>query len=165
MGQLPIPLASGLLPATNPASISTTQGKRRYILFDDTTAEKIRISFIMPDTFGSALKLILQLATKNTQSGSKNAGFTARIDARTPNSDAVDLETDDFDSDNDFSHALASNQAAGLLREVEGSLSNIDSVAAGDNVVLELERDVGVADNASGDIEVLEDAMLEWTDA
>ena len=165
MGQMNGKWSAGLLPATNPAGISTEPGKRRYILFDDTTAETVRISFIAPDTWGSLLVLVLYFAVKNTQTGDKDAGFTARLDARTPNSDAIDLETDDFDTDNDFVHDLATAQAAGLLRKVEVSLSNVDSMAAGDLVTLELERDVAVANNASGDIEVLEDFTLKWTDA
>lgn len=165
MGQAKGKWSSGLLPPTDPAPISTEPGKRRYILYDDTTAEKIRVSFPVPATWGSSLILVLYLAVKNTQTGIKNAGFSARLDARTGNTDAVDLETDDFDSDNDFSHALANNQAAGLLRKEEFALANVDSMVAGDLVTLELERDVGVADNASGDIEVLEDFSLKWTDA
>ena len=164
MGQIPVKFSAGLLPTTDPARTSTTPGKRRYILFDDTIAQKIRITFPMPKTFGSSLTLFLYLATKNTQTGIKNAGFKVRIDARTPNTDAVDLETDDFDTDNLISHALANNQAAGLLRGEEFALTNIDSVQIGDDVALELERNVGVSDNASGDIEVLEDAMISWTD-
>lgn len=165
MGQMNMKWSSGLLPATNPAPISTEPGKRRYILYDDTTAEKIRISFIMPDIWGSSLVLVILFAVKNTQAGDKNVGFKARLDARTPNSDATDLETDDFDTDNVFQHALATGQAAGLLRKIEASLSNVDGVSAGDLVSLELERNVAVSNNASGDVEVLEDFSLKWTDA
>lgn len=165
MGQMNGKWSAGLPPVSNPAGISTEPGKRRYILYDGTIAETIRISFPAPASWGSSLVLDVYFAVKNTQTGSKNVGLTARLDARTPNSDAVDLETDDFDTDNDVTHALASSQAAGLLRKESMALSNVDSMVAGDLVTLELERDVGVADNTSGDVEVLEDFSLRWTDA
>lgn len=163
MGKQLIDLASGLFPATNPARVDTVQGQRRYVLFNDTTAEKIRNVIPIPE-FGSNLKIRLRLATRNTQTGIKKVGFKIRLDARTPNTDTIDLETDDFDTDNLLEHTLANNQAAGLIRESLFSLTDIDGLVANNELSIEIERNVAVGDNASGDIELMPIAILEWDD-
>lgn len=67
--------------------------------------------------------------------------------------DAQDVDADEFAATN-ASAATTVPGTAGYMDVLSITLTNADSVAAGDHVILELNRDIS-ADGVAGDIEVV----------
>lgn len=108
--------------------------------FDFSTREQVMWSFRMPADYGSAPVLKVQCKTAATAG---NTVFEARLAAVTP-ADAIDVNTKGFAAAN-TSAATAVPASARRLFEISITLTNADSVAAGDFVVVYLARDAGNA--------------------
>ena len=118
-------------------------------LFDATTDEHIVCSFIMPQDYVSAP--VLKVQFKMTSATSGNVIWVCQVMAVTPG-DATDVDAETFAAANSVTEAVPAT--AGYLDEASITLTNADSVAAGDRVTLLLFRDAdNVSDNAAGDAE------------
>ena len=157
---IPLP-AAAWLPTSDVASWASAQlqvkqssgavPSPRWLewLFDDTTDEHIVLSFVMPQNYVSAP--VLQVYYKATSATSGTAAFEGRMSAVT-DGDAQDMDADTFATVNTGSATVPAT--AGYLDVIAITLTNADSVAAGDHVILCLNRDVS-ADSVTGDLEVV----------
>lgn len=120
---------------------------RSALAFDSATSEKCRsIAFKMPP-FTAPLYLDIMIGIAAT---SGNVQFRAQIEAVTP-ADALNTNTTtSFDTANS-SGAISVPATTFNTKEIVITLTNNDSIAAGDMVTITLDRDVTVGSNASGD--------------
>ena len=119
------------------------------LLFDATTEEHWYWSFAMPSNYGSAP--IIDVYYKATSATTGTAAFNAKIMAITPD-DAADMDVDEFAAEQ-TAGSEAVPGTAGIMSTISVTLSNADSVAANDLVVLAVFRDVS-EDGVTGDLEV-----------
>lgn len=117
-------------------------------LFDASTDEHIYWTFIMPNNFSSAP--VLKVYYKCTSATSGTAHFDAALMALT-DGDATDADADSHSTTNSGSATVPGT--AGHIDVISITLTNADSVAAGDWVQLVLLRDIS-ADSVTGDLEV-----------
>ncbi len=147
-----LPVQAAKLPTSNAPGIDAGEGNWR-LLFDDTTDESCRWQFRMPANYASGLTAKIQFSLAATAAGIDTVAFQVGVMAVT-DGDAADIVTDSFDTTNDATLALENNQTAGYLREISITLTNADSLAAGDYVKIQINRDVS-ADDVVGDLEVV----------
>ncbi len=128
-------------------------------LFDATNEEWCCWQFRMPDDYASGLTAKVQYTMASATSG--GVAWDVRISA-TSDGDTQDVDAQDFASANVGTATVPGT--AGYLDEVSISLSNADSVAAGDFVVVRLARAVANgSDTATGDAEALMVALTYTT--
>lgn len=141
-------------PSSNHADRGVVQN-REYMAFDAATVEAMyTAAFHMPAAYtgSGTLKVDIYYAMASATSG--KVDFEICVEAIT-SGDAVDT-----DSASSFDTANAANETvpgtAGYMSKLTITLTNKDSVAAGDMVRLKLERDADDAtdDTASGDARV-----------
>jgi hypothetical protein len=146
----------GIIDGTNPAGVSIGAVFKR--LFDDSSEEKHRWQFDVPQNFAGSLHLILTWAMASATAG--NVVLTGRVKAVTPSTEDVDAAA--FAADNDATEAVPGT--GGYTKQTDITLSNDDSIAADDLVVIEVARkgDNG-SDTATGDLELLA-VKLEYSD-
>lgn len=127
--------------------------------FDASTEEQIMWSFRMPADYASAPVLKAQYKMASATSG--NVIMEARI-AAVSDGDATDVDAKGFAAAN-TSATTAVPGTAGHLDEISITMTNADSLAAGDYVVLYLNRDAGNgSDTATGDLELVA-ASIQYT--
>lgn len=120
--------------------------------YDASTVEWLTWSFRMPDDYASAPAARVQY--KMTSATTGGVAWDVRISA-TSDGDAQDVDAQDFAAAN-VGTAASVPGTAGYLDEVSITLTNADSLAAGDFVVVYLGRAVAdAADTASGDAEFI----------
>jgi len=120
-----------------------------HLLFDTTTEEWCTWQFRMPADYASAPVAVVQYKMASATSG--GVAWDVRV-AAVSDGDSVDVDAKGFGSANTGTATVPGT--AGYLDEVSVTLSNADSVAAGDFVVIRLARAVANgADTASGDAE------------
>lgn len=117
-------------------------------LFDDTTDEHIMFNFLMPDNYASAP--VVDVYYKCASATANDVCFAAAIAATTPD-DAADVDAKAFDTANTNTDTVPGT--AGHEAVVSITMTNADSVAANDDVVLVVFRDVS-GDGVTGDVEV-----------
>ena len=118
-------------------------------LFDASTDEHIVIAFIVPNNFSSAP--VLDIFYKCTSATSGTAEWDCAVHCVT-DGDSVDVDADAFDTVNSAGAAVPST--AGHLDVITITLTNNDSMTAGDFCTLMLLRDIS-ADSVSADIEFI----------
>jgi hypothetical protein len=131
------------------------------LVFDATTDEMCMWSFRMPADYASApvLKVQYKMASATTAEVIIEAHVAAVSDG-----DAQDVDANGFGTVN-TSAATTVPGTAGHLDEISLSLTNNDSLAAGDFTIVRLARDANNAgDDAAGDMEVVA-VTLEYTTA
>jgi hypothetical protein len=152
--------ASNLAPAmaTVKSSASAPSPYFFQLLFSDAQTEQCMWQVRMPADYSSAPVLKVQFKMASATSG--NVVWEGRLMAVTPG-DAQDVDADAFAASNTDTEAVPGT--AGHLDEASITLTNADSVAAGDLVIVYLAR-LGAdgSDTASGDAEFLV-ATLEYT--
>jgi hypothetical protein len=150
---LPDGSASNLAPGLAVAK-STATAPGIYTLkalFDATSEESCMWQFRMPDDYGSAPLAKIQWAAASATSGA--VVWDVRISATTPG-DATDVDTQDFAAANTATTTVPAT--AGYLAETSVTLTNADSLAAGDLVVVRVARAAADGgDTATGDAELL----------
>lgn len=152
---LPIP---PIFDNTAPAGLGFFNSKPR-ILFDDTTDEIIHWTLRMPQNYASAPVLKLQYSMASATTG--NVIVACQVMA-VSDGDAAAVDTDSYDTVN-TSAATAVPATAGYMDEISLTLTNADSLAAGDFAALKMSRDANNAsDTATGDLELVA-ASLEYT--
>ena len=148
-------------PSSAHADRGITQN-RPYIAFDPDTVEAMYSKeFQMPAAYtgSGTLKLDIMYAAASATSG--KVDFEASVEAITSG------DTVDTDAASSFDAVNAANQTvpgtAGYMSVLTITLTNKDSVAAGDMVRLKLERDADDAtdDTATGDINVYSVTLYE----
>lgn len=132
-----------------------------YLGFDDTTVETAQsFPFQMPAAYaGGTLYLDVWYMMATATSGS--VAFRAYVEAIT-SGDAVDLDAgDSYDSANQGNSTVPST--AGYKKVLTITLTNKDSVAAGDWVRVKLDRYAtdGTNDTATGDARVTHTVIRE----
>jgi hypothetical protein len=127
--------------------------------FDASTIEILNWSFRMPADYASAL--VMKVPYKMASATSGGVAISVYVDAVTPG-DAQDVDADGFSTINTATDATVPG-TAGYLDEISVTVTNADSVAAGDTCVVRLQREVAdAADTATGDMEV-RDCALQYT--
>lgn len=142
--------------STNPAGLEYTNAVPK-LLFDDTTSEIVYWMLRLPSDFSSAPVLKVQYTMASATSGT--FGVSVSIMAVT-DGDAADVDTESYDTANSPTASTVPG-TAGHLDEISVTLTNADSMVAGDLVFFKLARNVA-GDTATGDAEVRA-VSLEYT--
>ena len=130
------------------------------LLFDASSTESSLWQFRLPENYSSTPVLKIQYAMASATSG--KVDFEADVMA-VSDGDSADIDSASFDTVNEVSGGTTVPATAGHIDEVSISLSNADSMVAGDLVAVRLHRDHDDADDtATGDAEVLA-VSLEYT--
>jgi hypothetical protein len=141
---------------TAPATIDGSLN-RWYLVFDPDTDWSADFQFIMPFTY-AAQTLTVKLMWVSTVA-SNNVVWNASLMAMT-SGDAALLETDSFDTVN--ATTTAASGTAGRPVTTSITMTNKDSVAAGDIVTLRISRDANnAADTNTGNAKVA-GIIIEW---
>jgi hypothetical protein len=129
--------------------------RRPALAFDASTDETTYWTFVAPQGLSGTMTLVIYYIMASANSGT--VGFQAQIEAVTP-LDAVDLDaTTVFDTVNNSASTTVPG-TAGYMDDILITLTNQDSIAAGDYVRLSLNRDAdgsAITDTATGDAYVL----------
>lgn len=136
-------------PSTNFPQPLSVNG-RPVLAFDASTAESCNWPFKAPQGMDGGWQAVITYFMASATSG--KVDFTGAIEAVTPG-DAVDLDTtDSFDTANTITAPTVPG-TAGYLGSFTMTLSNLDSMAAGDECRFKLTRDAadGTNDTATGD--------------
>ncbi len=158
---LPDGSASNAAPAMQRTKSSATAPGVYFLqlAFDASTEEWCCFSFRMPDDYASGLAAKVQYKMASATSG--GVAWDVRVSA-TSDGDSQDVDAQDFTSANVGTATVPGT--AGYLDEVSVTLTNADSVAAGDFVVIRVARAVAdAADTAAGDAELLAVALAYTT--
>jgi hypothetical protein len=119
--------------------------------FDASTEEWLCWSFRMPADYASAPVAKVQFKMASATSGA--VVWDVRLSATTPG-DAQDVDAQDFASANTATTSVPAT--VGYLTEASVTLTNADSLAAGDFVVVRVARAAADgSDTATGDAELL----------
>lgn len=153
-GTILLPIPAVAADPTNPPGILWTTANRPYYAFNQSTDELVLWTFRLPENYASApvLKVVWSGATSTTVTDT--VFWRAEVMAMTADTDSVSIITDSFDTPNTASDDILGTTGA-RPQTVDLTLTNNDSMAAGDYVALRFGRD---ADNASDDL--AEDAYL-----
>lgn len=144
---------SAHFPLSNfPAFTSINQ--RPALAFDAATDETAYWTFVAPQGLSGALSLVVSYIMASATTGSVR--FQGSVEAVTPG-DATDLDAaTSFDTANSAGGTVPGT--AGYLQQISITLTNADSIAAGDCVRVALNRDAdgtSGTDDATGDCYVL----------
>lgn len=126
---------------------------RPAMAFDDTAEEAVvSAEFVMPGQYAGgtlAADIIFAMASDNTN----DIALDVYVEAKTPDADTLDMQTaDSWDTVNSGTVSVSGSTAGDPLK-LSVTLTNKDSVAAGDLVRVGIRRDTDHAnDDASGDL-------------
>lgn len=138
------------LPSSNPMAIDAGQGRWKG-LFDDTTDECAQWSTSLKPYQAGGLNVDIGY-TLETTSTNDTVEFEVYVMAVT-DADAQDVDTDSFDSVNNVSSGSVST-TAGRLDILTAALSNMDSGAEGDMLIVKICRDADDTDDTDDDVEL-----------
>ena len=162
--KIPLPILAATPASTNGAAHKVVYGTNfpvRSLAFDAGTDETVYWQFRAAN-YGSG-NLTLKLMWYADTASSADVIWNAQIAAITPNTDTQDIETDALATANTVTdtHLGTTNQR---LHETSITISNLDSLAADDFVVLALFRNAdAVGDTMAGDA-LLVEAELSYSD-
>lgn len=131
-----------------------TVNSRPVLAYDASTQETAYWTLVAPQGLTGALSCVVTYMMASATSG--NIEFEIAVEAIT-DADATDLDaTTSFDTVN-ASGATAVPGTAGYIDQVSVTLTNADSVAAGDLIRISISRDADDAtnDTATGDLYLL----------
>jgi hypothetical protein len=117
--------------------------------FDAAQREQVSWQFVMPPNYLNTPIVKVQYKMLSATSG--NVIWDSRIAAVTPG-DATDVDAKAFAAANSVTDTVPGT--AGHMKEASVTMTNADSLTAGDFVIVYLARD-GATDTAAGDAEVL----------
>jgi hypothetical protein len=144
---------SAEIPASNFPGLSTVNA-RPVLAFDASTQETAYWTLIAPQGLTGALSCVITYMMASATSG--NVELEVAVEAIT-DADATDLDaTASFGTVNS-SGAITVPGTAGYIDQVSVTLTNADSVAAGDLLRISISRDAddGTNDTATGDMYLL----------
>lgn len=160
---LPDGSASNVAPAIQRVQSSASAPKPYFLqaAFDASTDEILNWSFRMPgDYVGSPVLAVLYKMASATSGSVRFEGYVAAVTS----GDSEDVDAVAFGSTNSAGDTVPGT--AGYLGDFSITLTNADSVAAGDFVVVRLNRDADGTtgtDDATGDCEVVS-VQLQYSD-
>jgi len=128
---------------------------RLHIPFDDTDEEAHCFEGTMPQWYDSGQTLYLAIYYYASNAGDGDCEFEVRVEAATYDTDELDMDSGvSFDAVNSGSDTCPATQGYPAICTV--TLTNKDSVAAGDGIRIIIERDGNdaVNDDQTGDINV-----------
>jgi len=136
-----------------PGRTSDASGARPYLGFDAATDEASYFTFVAPAVITTPLTAILSFAMASATSG--NIICDGTVEAITA-ADAVDTDAAESLDAVNTSSATAVPATAGYVAQLSITLTNADTIAAGDLCRLRIRR-VGsnVSDTATGDLNLL----------
>jgi hypothetical protein len=140
-------------PASNfPASGQDATPRHMYWAFDAGTDETVYLPGVAPQGMTGTLTLVVFYRMASATTGS--VYYRAAVEAITP-ADALDTDTSSsFDTINTGNGTVPGT--AGYVEAISITLTNADSMAAGDMFRIEFGRDAdNVSDTATGDAHVL----------
>lgn len=158
---LPDGASSNVPPAMQVVKSSATAPGVYFLqlAYDASTEEWVCWQFRMPADYSSSPVAKVQWKAASATSG--NVVWDVRLSATTP-ADAQDVDAQDFGSANTATSAAAAT--AGHLVEASVTLTNADSVAAGDFVVVRVARAAADgSDTMTGDAELVAVALTYTT--
>jgi hypothetical protein len=161
---LPDNSASNLAPAVQRIK-SSGSAPGVYFLqlaFDASNLEWACWQFRVPADYASALaaKLVWKMVSATTG----NVILVSRLAAFTPGTDSTDFDAKVFATANTSAATAVPATTAGRLAETSITMTNDDSVAAGDFAVLYVARDgASGSDTAAGDLELVGVALTYTT--
>lgn len=134
--------------ASNYATLDT-RNNIPVLDFDDTTEESAVFLGIIPEAASLGSGLIVKIHWTATSATSGDCRWGAQIQRNT-----TDLDSDSFDTATEGTSTT--NGTSGIITVTSLTLTNIDSVAAGDSFRLKIYRDVtDAADTMAGDAELV----------
>lgn len=143
-----LPVEGGIAHSTSPAGIITSASYFKRV-FDDTSAEKHRWQFSVPENYTGSPHLLVSYAMTSATSGS--ALLTGRVIST--GSD-VDIDAAGFDTDNSLLQTVPGG--AGSPEQADIELTSNCSMAIEDVTLIEFERtSTNASDSATGDVELL----------
>lgn len=149
----------GYLDPSNPPAVTIGLNNIK-LAFDAGTDEITYFSFPMPDDYSSTPVLKINYAATSATSG--DVVWACQVMA-VSSGDSQDVDTASYAAINSATDTVPGT--AGHLKSASISITNNDSLAAGDHVFLKLFRDAdNASDTAAGDIELIS-ARLEYTTA
>ena len=141
---------SAEFPSTNFPQLQLVN-RRPVLSFDAATNETAQWTLKAPQSLTGTLTAVVSYMMATATSGDVDVDVS--IEAIT-DADAVDLDTaDSFDTVNSTDNTTVPG-TAGYMDEITVTLTNKDSIAAGDYFRIRLTRDAA-SDTASGDMHVL----------
>lgn len=138
-------------PDSNFAAL-TVVNARPVLAFDASTDETSYWTIVAPQDITTPLTLVVSYMMASATSG--NVVLDARVEA-VSDGDTSDLDNATFFDSANLSATTAVPGTAGYLDQISITLTNNDSIAAGDYVRISLMRDVAPNDTATGDLYVL----------
>ena len=138
-------------PASNAPAL-TVVNRRPVLAFDAATDETAYWTFVAPHGWTGTVTLVLSYIMASATSGA--VYWQAQLEAVTAG-DAVDLDSaTSFDTANSGNGTVPAT--AGYMQQISITMTNADSIAAGDLVRLSVNRDADHAsDTATGDAYLL----------
>lgn len=154
---------SAEFPASNfPQALLSN--RRPALAYDAATDETAYWTFAAPQGITGTMTLVLTIAMASAVSPA-TVGFQAQIEAIT-DGDATDTDaTTSFDTVNNSASTTVPATTAGNPKQISITLTNQDSIAAGDYCRLSINRDAdgsAITDSATGDAYLL---LAELRDA
>ena len=141
--------------ATNPPGL-LYENDQWCLLFDAATDEICYWSFRMPENYASAPVLKIRYKMDSATSGNVVTRVAVRATA-----DGEDPASSGYDTDNSSTTAVPGT--AEQEDEISTTLTNADSIAAGESCTIRLARDAdNASDTATGDMKVVA-VTLEYT--
>lgn len=143
---------------TNPPGVNVDNPENRMV-FDDTTSEICRLVIELPPNFSGGLVIRGKIAAVPANTGTKVCGIGVAVDAKDT---AENIASETFDTENTIE--ITVNNTANTQVDWSLALTNADSAAASDRLVIKLRRvTTGLTGtNAVGDV-VIEPLILEYT--
>lgn len=145
---------SAEFPASNFPQLMLSN-RRPVLAFDASTDETAYWTFVAPQGLTGTITLVLTIAMASATSGA--VGFQAQLEAIT-DADATDTDaTTSFDTVNNSASTTVPG-TAGYIKQISITMTNADSMAAGDLVRLSINRDAdgsAITDTATGDAYLL----------
>jgi hypothetical protein len=160
---LPDGSASNLAPALQRVKSSATAPAPYFLqlAYDAANLESATWSFRMPADYASAPVLLIQYKMVSAVTG--NVIMVASMAATSPG-DTTDTDAKAFAAVNTSSATAVPATTAGKLGEISITMTNADSVAAGDFVNVRIGRDgASGSDTAAGDLEFVGAALTYTT--
>lgn len=141
---------SAEFPATNFPQLLLSN-RRPVLAYDAATDETAYWTFVAPQGLTGTITLVISYAMASATANA--VGFQAQLEAITPG-DATDTDaTTSFDTVNNSASTTVPG-TAGYMDDISITMTNADSIAAGDLVRLSLNRDAdgsAITDTATGD--------------
>jgi len=143
--EIPIPLLACIPDTTNPPAY-VANGGRPYLGFDSSTDELVYVGFVLPGDYVGTPTVEFEWSGTASTTTSDDVTWAVEVMASTGDTDGSPV-SDSYDTANTVNDAILGT-TAGRHQSASCSLTNADSMAAGDAIWLKIYRDVSADDLA-----------------